>query len=382
MRKILLAAALMLAIAGCIPALANTGTEDDVIRIGVFNCLTGQNAFGGQLELQGTQLAHQLAPEVLGRRVELFVADNKSEKVGAVNAVTKLIEEDKVCALIGTYGSALAMAGGEVAEQAGIPVVGTSCTSPFVTLGKKFYFRACFIDPYQGAGAAEYVYRTLNLRRAATLIDVSHDYSVGLGTFFRNSYKKLGGEIVGELRYQSGDRNFTKQLTQLMSLKPEIVFLPAYFNEGMVILKQARKLGVEFRFIGADAMDNPEIAALGAGAVEGFMHTTFAYDPTMENMSPTAAKFTKEWRKAHPEREPNVNAALGYDCYFILMDAITRARSAEPKAIRDALAKTRDLPTVTGITTINETTDAEKEMGIVEIRGGRRKFLGLVRPEL
>ena len=172
---LLLASALALTIAG-----ASMGA-DDVIRIGVFNCLTGQNAFGGQLELEGTQLAHKLNPEILGKKVELIVVDNKSDKVEAANAVTRLIENDKVNAIIGTYGSSLAMAGGEVAEKAGVPVIGTSCTNPLVTQGKRYYFRACFIDPFQGAGAATYAFKNLDFKRAATLVDVTNDYSVGLG---------------------------------------------------------------------------------------------------------------------------------------------------------------------------------------------------------
>ena len=377
MRKVL-----ALALAAALLVAGTAFAADDVIKVGIFNCLTGQNAFGGQLELEGTQLAHSLMPEILGKKVELVVVDNKSDKVEAANAVTRLIENDKVNVIIGTYGSSLAMAGGEVAEQAGIPVIGTSCTNPLVTLGKKFYFRACFIDPFQGAGAATYAFKNLGLKKAATLIDVANDYSVGLGTFFRNAYKKMGGEIVAELKYQSGDQDFTAQLTELISKKPDIVFLPAYFAEGAIVLKQAKELGAEFRFIGADAMDNPEIVTLGGDAVEGFMHTTFAYDPSMKEMNPVAAKFTEEWKKVHPDKDPNVNSALGYDCYVMVADAITRAGSAEPAKIRDALEATKDLPTVTGVTTINATHDAEKEMGIVEIRNGKKTFLGLVKPEV
>ena len=355
---------------------------DDVIKIGVFNCLTGQNAFGGQLELEGTQLAHKEIPEVLGKKVELVVVDNKSDEVEAANAVTRLIEHDKVNAVIGTYGSSLAMAGGEVAEKAGIPAIGTSCTNPLVTLGKKFYFRACFIDPFQGAGAATYASRQLGFKKAATLTDVANDYSVGLSSFFKRAFEKLGGEVVAELKYQSGDQDFTAQLTELISKKPDIVFLPAYFAEGAIVLKQAKELGAEFRFIGADAMDNPEIVTLGGDAVEGFLHTTFAYDPSMKEMNPVAAKFTENWNKVHPDKAPNVNAALGYDCYIMLIDAIQRAGSAEPAKIRDALEQTKDLPTVTGTTTMNETHDAEKEMGIVEIQGGKKVFLGTIKPEM
>ncbi|MDL2263132.1 ABC transporter substrate-binding protein [Synergistaceae bacterium OttesenSCG-928-I11] len=371
---------LVLALVVCLMATGAAFAADDVIKIGVFNCLTGQNAFGGQLELEGTQLAQKEIPEVLGKKIELVIVDNKSDKVEAANAVTRLIERDKVNAIIGTYGSSLAMAGGEVAEKAGVPVMGTSCTNPLVTQGKQYYFRACFIDPFQGAGAAAYAYRDLGFKKAALLIDVANDYSVGLGNFFKQNFTKLGGEIVSEMKYQSGDQDFTAQLTELISKKPDIVFLPAYFAEGAIVLKQAKELGAEFRFMGGDAMDNPEVVTLGGDAVEGFLHTTFAYDPSMPNMNPVAQKFTENWKKAFPGKEPNVNAALGYDSYILIVDAIKRAGSADPKAIRDALEQTKDVPTVTGMTTLNATHDAEKELGIVEIRDGKKQFIGTVTP--
>jgi len=240
----------------------------------------------------------------------------------------------------------------------------------------------CFIDPFQGAGAATYAFKNLGFKKAATLVDMSNDYSVGLGKFFRDSFKKMGGDVVASLFYQSGDTDFTAQLTALIDSDPDIVFLPAYFAEGAIVLKQAKELGAKFRFIGADAMDNPEIVTLGGDAVEGFMHTTFAYDPSMPEMNETAKAFTEAWNKVHPDKAPNVNCALGYDCYIMLKDAIERAGSADPAKIRDALETTKDLPTVTGMTTINATHDAEKDMGIVEIRNGKKTFVGIVVPEV
>lgn len=129
-------------------------------------------------------------------------------------------------------------------------------------------------------------------------------------------------------------------------------------------------------------MDNPEVVTLGGDAVEGFMHTTFAYDPSMKDMNPVAQKFTELWKAAYPDKDPNVNAALGYDSYILIIDAIKRAGSAEPEAIQKALAETKDIPTVTGMTTMNATHDAEKELGIVEIREGKKQFIGIVKPEI
>lgn len=354
----------------------------DPIKIGVYLPLTGQNAFGGQLELEGVQLAHQANSTVLGREVQLFIVDNKSDKVEAANAVTRLIEREKVSVIIGTYGSSLALAGGEVAERAGVPVIGTSCTNPLVTQGKQYYFRACFIDPYQGAAAATYAFQNLNFKNAAILMDVANDYSVGLCNFFKRSFTSLGGNIVADLKYSSGDQDFTAQLTEIISKKPDIVFMPAYFAEGAIIMKQARELGGTFVIMGADAMDNPDTLTIGGKAVDGFLHTTFPYDLTMNDMSPEARAFTEAWKIAYPSKDPNVNSALGYNCYNIILDAITRAGSDKPADITKALAATKDLPTALGVLSINETHDAELPVGIIQYKDGKRLYLGEVKPAL
>ncbi|MDO5536241.1 MAG: ABC transporter substrate-binding protein [Desulfovibrionaceae bacterium] len=350
------------------------------IKIGVYLPLTGQNAFGGQLELDGIKLAQQEMPKVLGQEVELVVVDNKSDKVEAGNAVKRLIERDHVNAIIGTYGSSLAMAGGEVAEKGKTPVVGTSCTNPLVTLGKKYYFRVCYIDPWQGSAAATYVYDNLKLKKAAVLMDMTNDYAVGLSAFFERSFKKLGGEVVSKLKYSSGDQDFTAQLTELIRLKPDVVFMPAYFAEGAIIMKQARELGATFRLMGADAMDNPDTIKIGGKAVEGFLHTTFPYDAKKADMGAEAKAFTEAWYKAHPGQDPNVNAALGYNAYYVILDAIKRAGSADQQAITDALAKTKDLPTPLGTLTVNATHDAEMPVGIIEYKNGERVYVTEVSP--
>ncbi len=356
--------------------LAFPAVAAEPVKIGVYLPLTGQNAFGGQLELDGIKLAQQASPKVLGRDVELVVVDNKSDKVEAANAVKRLVERDKVSAYIGTYGSSLAMAGGEVGEKAKVPGVGTSCTNPLVTQGKKYYFRACFIDPYQGAAAASYAYKTLGMKKAAILMDVANDYSVGLCNFFKRSYKKLGGQIVADMKYNSGDQDFTAQLTEIINQKPDIVFMPAYFAEGAIIMKQARELGGTFVMMGADAMDNPDTVKIGGKAVEGFLHTTFPYDVNMPNMGEAAKAFTDAWKAAYPDKDPNVNSALGYVCYNLILDAITRAGSDDPEAITKALAETKNFATPLGTLSINASHDAELPVGIIQYKDGKRSYIG------
>ncbi|MDR0621618.1 MAG: ABC transporter substrate-binding protein [Deltaproteobacteria bacterium] len=359
--------------------MASTGQAQ--VKVGVYLPLTGQNAFGGQLELDGINLAAGTLPEVLGQKVELVVMDNKSDKVESANAVRRLIENDKVVAIIGTYGSSLALAGGEVAEASKIPVVGTSCTNPLVTQGKTYYFRACFIDPYQGAGAATYAVKNLSAKKAALLTDVSNDYAVGLSEFFKRSFLALGGEIVAELKYNSGDQDFTAQLTEIISKAPDVMFMPAYFAEGGIIMKQARELGATFRIMGGDAMDNPETVSIAGEAAEGFIHTSFPYDSNMPDMNAEAKAFTEAWKKANPDKEPNVNAALGYASYVMVLDAITRAGSADPAAITTALAATKDLNTPLGLLTLDKDHNPQMPVGIIEIKDGKRAYLGEITPE-
>lgn len=362
--------------------LTTAWAADDTLRVGVYLPLTGQNAFGGQLELEGIQMAQKEAPLVLGKKVELLVVDNKSDKVESANAVKRLINKDKAVAIIGTYGSSLAMAGGEVAEKAGVPMIGTSCTNPLVTQGKKYIFRVCFIDPFQGAGAATYAVKDLGLKKAAMLVDVANDYSVGLASFFKRSLINQGGQVVATLNYQSGDLDFTAQLTQIISQKPDVLFIPSYFAEGAIIMKQAKELGADFTIMGGDAMDNPKIIEIGGSAVDGFIHTTFPYDPNMKEMNTVAQKFTENWRQRFPDKEPNVNAALGYDAYMLVMDAIKRAGKVDSEAITAALAATNGFVGVTGNTSINATHDAEKPVGVVLIKEGKKTYAASITPSL
>ena len=364
-------------------ALTAGAAAAESMKIGVYLPITGGNAVGGQLELDGVKLAHNQYPTVDGKKIELVVVDNKSDKVEAANAVKRLIEKDKVRAIVGTYGSSLAMAGGEVAEKAGVPMVGTSCTNPLVTQGKKYVFRVCFIDPFQGAGAADYALKELKAKTAAMLIEVTEDYSVGLGNFFKQNFTKNGGKILSVMNYQKGDQDFTAQLTEIISKSPDVLYIPANFAEGAIIMRQARELGAKFKILGGDAMDNPEMVKIGGQSVEGFSYTTFAYSPNMPEklMSPIQKQFTAQWRKAYPGKDPAALTGCGYDAYLLIYNAIKSSKSTDPEKITAAIAATKDMPGVTGTTTINQTHDAEKSVGIIRIENGKQVFHAIVNPK-
>ena len=215
------------------------------------------------------------------------------------------------------------------------------------------------------------------------LIEVTEDYSVGLGNFFKQNFTKNGGKIVSVMNYQKGDQDFTAQLTEIISKKPDVLYIPANFAEGAIIMRQARELGAKFSILGGDAMDNPEMVKIGGDSVEGFSYTTFAYSPNMAEklMSPIQKQFTAQWRKAFPGKDPAALTGCGYDAYLLIYNAIKSAKSTDPAKITAAIASTKDMPGVTGTTTINKTHDAEKSVGIIKIEKGKQVFHAIVNPK-
>jgi branched-chain amino acid transport system substrate-binding protein len=356
------------------------GAADEVI-IGVFEPMTGPMAAGGQQTVEGINLAIEQTTEVLGRPIKVVLVDNKSEKVESANAVARLIEYEKVVAIVGSYGSGNTIAGGEVANTAGVPVVGCSPTNPLVTLGKPYIFRACFIDPFQGAVMANFAVTELKAKTAVIIQDISNDYSVGLSSFFRDAFIKLTGDpksVAGVISYQTGDQDFTAQLTYAAGKKPDVVFVPAgQYGDGALIIKQGREMGITGIFLGGDTWEAPEFIEVGGKAVEGSYYSTH-FDASAVTTK-AAEKFNKDFQAKY-NRLPSAFAALGFDAFNMVIDAIKRAGSADPKAIRDALAVTKDYEGVTGIITLDLNGDAVKDAIIRKVENGEFKYVTTVHP--
>ena len=380
-KKIFILALVLTLFSLALPVYAQEPELPDVIKIGVYEPMTGAMAAGGEQTWEGIELAMKVKNEVLGRPVEVVLVDNKSDKVEAATAMARLIEAEKVVAVVGSYGSSLSMAGGEVAEKAGIPVVGCSPTNPLVTKGKDYYFRVCFIDPFQGAVMAKYAYEELGAKTAAVIQDVAQDYSVGLSFFFREKFIELTGDpksIVAFTSYQTGDQDFTAQLTYAIGKNPDVIFSSGYYGEAALLAKQARELGYEGALLGGDAWDAPELIEIAGEAAEGLTFSTH-YHPEGA-VTPTSEEFVELYRDTY-DREPNAFAALGYDAYMLLLDAIERAGSVDGDAIREAIAATEKFEGVTGWITINEEHDATKSAVIKTVENGEFKFLTVVEPD-
>ena len=352
----------------------------DVIKIGVFEPLTGANAAGGTDELAGIKLAHKLMPTVLGRKIELVIADNQSDQLEAAKAASVLAQKEKVNVVLGSWGSSLSMSGGAIFEDAKIPAVTMSATNPSVTKGNDYYFRVCFLDPFQGMAGAAYAFNTLRAKKVAVIREVSNDFSVGLARFFVNHFIKLTGDeksVVATADYNTGDREFITQLRNIQQSKPDVIFAPGNYTESALIIRQARDLGINVPFIGGDSWEAEAFLKEGGNAVEGVVFSTFFASD--EPINKTSDVFLKAFRKEY-KKEPAAVAALGFDAYNLVLDAIARANSANSQKIRDALAETKGFEGAAGTVTINADGDAEKPAIFKTVRGGKFAFLSVVTP--
>ncbi len=380
---IVLAVLVALALVGC-GGSGPAKQDANVIKFGVFEPLTGANAAGGAEEVDGIRLAQSLYPTVTvgGKeyKIELVIADNKSDKVEAANAGQRLVDSDKVNVVLGSWGSGLSMAAGPIFKEKKIPAIGLSCTNPLVTKDNDFYFRVCFLDPFQGTVMANYAFKDVGAKKAVIIREVSNDYSVGLAKFFADAFKQLTGDpnsILAELNYNTNDQDFSAQLTQVKSLKPDVIFAPGNYTESALIIKQARELGITAPFLGGDTWEIAEFVNVGKQAVEGAVMSAF-FDNDAP-LTPLSKTFVEEYQKKYGKL-PSGTAVLGFDGYLLAIDAIKRADSTDPVKIRDAIAATKGFAGAAGYVTLDANGDPIKSAVIKEVKDGKFVFKTTVNP--
>ncbi len=369
------------------PAAEAPAATDKVIKIGVFEPQTGENGGGGFQEVLGMRYANEVYPtvEIGGETytIELVEADNKSDKTEAVSAAQSLISAG--CSVIlGSYGSGVSIAAGEIFAEAEVAAIGASCTNPQVTLGNDFYFRVCFLDPFQGTVMANYANQE-GAKTAAIITQLGDDYSSGLGNFFKDAFVKLVGEgaIVSEEQFQTNQTDFKAILTNIKAANPDVIFAPSSIATAPLIIKQARELGITAKIMAGDTWENSSIIENAGADAEGVVLSTFFddADPATAEAEKFIAGF-KEYLVANNQSEiiPAVSA-LGYDAYLTALAAIKAADSADSVAIRDALVGV-SLEGVTGAISFDENGDAKKDMAFIKtIENGAFKFLKTVTVE-
>ncbi|HXG58572.1 MAG TPA: ABC transporter substrate-binding protein [Thermoanaerobaculia bacterium] len=381
-----LIAIVSLALMGCPPKSeqgAGTGTEGgggNEILVGEYGSLTGSEATFGQSTHNGIMMAVDeinAAGGVKGRKIRVITEDDQSKAEEAANAVTKLISQNNVVAVLGEVASSNSIAAAPICQANKVPMISPSSTNPEVTKKGDYIFRVCFIDPYQGEAMANYLAQQLGINRAAILIDIKSDYSTGLASFFERTFTAQGGKIVAKASYAKGDNDFRSQLTTIKAANPQVIFVPGYYNDIGQIAIQARDLGITVPLAGGDGWESPKLIEIGGKALEGCFYSNHYYadDPT-----PVVRDFVRKYSERYGQK-PDALAALGYDAARVLADSMGRATAIEGPAIRDAIAQTKGFPGVTGAITIGPERNAEgKKLVIVEIRNAQLALKAIVDP--
>jgi branched-chain amino acid transport system substrate-binding protein len=362
----------------------SNGDGGKVIKVGVFEPITGENGGGGFQEVLGMRYANQVYPTVdidgVTYDIELVEVDNKSDKTEAVSAAQSLISSD-VKVVLGSYGSGVSIAAGDFFADANIPAIGASCTNPQVTLGNDYYFRVCFLDPFQGTVMANYAFQE-NAKTAAVITQLGDDYSSGLGSYFIDAFKTLAGDsaIVSEEQFQTNQTDFKAILTNVKAANPDVIFAPSSIATAPLIIKQARELGITATIMAGDTWENSSIIENAGEYAEGVVLSTF-YDEA-DPANDEASSFVTGFKKYLTENDQSdiipAVSALGYDAYLVALEAIKQAGSTDSKAIRDALVNVQ-IDGSTGSISFDENGDAKKDMAFIKtVKDGAFEFLKTV----
>lgn len=374
----------MSALTGC--GGGSKGADGDTIKVGGLLEMTGGSASFGISGKNGIDLALKKINEkgVLGgKKLSLVVADTKSEASEATNGMQKLISQDKVVAVIGPNQSSAVIASGAINNGAKVVDITPMGTNPDVTVDPKtkqvkpYSFRTCFIDPFQGTVMASFASNELKVKRAAIYIDNTSDYAKGLAQFFKENFVKNGGQVVIEEAYLQKDTDFKSTLTKIKAAKPDFIYIPGYYQEVGLIVKQAREMGIIVPMAGGDGWDSaklPEIA--GKAALENTFFSSL-YSP--DDTSDLNKEFVAEYKKAY-NTNPDVFAALAYDSTLLVAKAIEDAGSADPAKIAEAMAKIKGFKGVSGEVTFNEQHNPIKSAVIIEHKDGKQTFKTKVNP--
>ena len=344
---------------------------EKVVKIGVFEPQSGQNAAGGKKEILGIEYANSLYPtlEINGEtyKVELVYADNASDAAKAPSAAQLLISQD-VSVVVGTYGSGCAIAAGDLFAEAKIPAIGTSCTNPQVTLGNDYYFRIAYIDPFQGAVMASYALKN-GCKNCVVIVEAGDDYSAGFGNYFSEAMIAAGAQC-STVTFQTGETDFSTIMANIKSASYDGIFAPVSIETAPLIINQAREAGVDCQIMAGDTWDDISIAERAGENANGVFFSAF-FDAS-DTSNEAGVEFNKgilEWIAADPTRLENNGGTAdaissvtpcGYDAYMAAYNAIIAAQSTDGEAIRDALASLEVSGLVTGDLKFDENGDAIK----------------------
>ena len=371
---LILALVMVLGLVACgekAPADDGAADGEKIVKIGVFEPQTGDNGAGGKQEILGMEFAHSLFPtvEIGGEtyKVQLEIVDNRTTAENGPSAAAELINRDGSIVL-GSYGSGVSIAGGEVFQEAGMPALGTSCTNPQVTADCEVYFRLAFLDPFQGTVLANYAYNELGVDTAYTLAMLGSDYDQGLVYYFKEAFEALGGKVVSE-DFPEGSANFVSYVNNAKAAGAGVLFAPVSINYAQLIVEASAAQGFEGALLGSDTWDNNMVIESAKGTdIECFVTTFY-----QEGGAPEFDTGIKEWLNANPDKLTNNGGndmvaavtAIGYDAYLTAIEALKLAGSTDRAAVLAAMPNV-SFEGVTGPITFNEIGDANRDGAFIK----------------
>lgn len=393
MKKVLLVFMSMVLVlgmlSGCKSSSANSGNSNgssDTIKVGLNFELSGGVATYGQGLVEGIELGLEEINKsggVLGKEIEAIKVDNKSEDTEAANVSAKLATRDNVVALLGPALSGNTKAATPAAMQNKIPLISGSATTDDITVDsngnvREYIFKTCFNDSFQGIMMAGFAFNDLGLKNAAILADSTSDYAKGLSKNFKETFTNLGGKVLTEEAYQSKDTDFKAVLTNIKGKNPDVLFVPGYYEEVGLIVRQARELGLNVPILGGDGYESPKLIEIAGKEALNKVYYSSHYSSLDDSQE--VVKF-KENFKAKYGKDPDAFNALGYDLAYFLKDGLERAGEANSEKLKDALAQTKDFKGVTGTLSVDEKHNPVKSVTIIEVKDGEPTFLKKLDPK-
>lgn len=385
-RRMYLVVLTLLALVLAVGCASSKAGDSNTIRVGVNYELTGNNATYGTNLNDGLQMAIEEINQqggVLGKKIESVILDNKSDATESANVSTRLATRENVIALLGPATSGATKAAIPAAMDNKIPLISASATADDVTLNadgsvKEYVFKTCFNDSFQGVMMAQFGYNELGLKKAAVLADTTSDYAQGLSKAFQETFTELGGEVLSVEAYAAGDTDFRAVLTNLKGKNPEFLYVPGYYEEVGLIIRQARELGLDVPILGGDGYESPKLLELAGKDALNQVYYSSHYSPMDD--SEIVAAFKEKFR-AKFNKEPDAFNALGYDLGYLLADALERAGEADSEKLKVALQETEGFVGVTGTLTIDQFHNPVKSVTIIEVKDGEPTFLMKLDPE-
>lgn len=365
----------------CLLLLAATAVQaKDTVKIGLIAPLTGDVKTFGESSRNGFYIALEDYGKTGKYRIAPVIADDRNDPTEGANAVLKLITQDRITAFVGPLTSKVAIPVSEIATKYKIPMVTEAATNPKVTVydnkRKPYVFRACFIDPFQGNVAAAFALKELKVKTAAILYDVGNDYSKGLAEVFRSTFEKGKGSIVAYESYQKDDVDFSPLVTKISIKKPDLIFIPDYYNKVALIARQIREKAVKSMLIGTDGWDSPELVKIAGKAIIGGYFTNH-YSP--ERKDKIAEKFINRYKEKHG-MVPDALAALTYDATMMLLQTLDKAKQPTSEAIMKLLTGLKDFQGVTGTIGFDDNGDAVKSAVVLRVEKEGPKYVATVNP--